>query len=824
MELTFKTKNPKQLQAAQFWIDSTVEEILYGGAKGGGKLLGDDSTVLTPFGFKKGRDLNVGDMITNPDGSVQKVVRIAARETLPRARVSFSDGTYTDVAPQHLWKAWKSKHTRKVRNKRTSGIDAVEVVETRELKKWVEKGYAPQIEVVSETPFNITSREKDKIEPYLLGVLLGDGCITKKVGVSAHKDDIPHYIEKIGKHDVTIHARGFQFIGERMKYLQKKLLKYGLLGTYSHTKFIPEQYKMGPVEARYELVRGLMDTDGYMPKGKHSAYYYTTSETLANDMAWVLRSLGAVVTVTTKVGKIGTTEHRKCYCLHIKHRKPSMLFSLERKRTDTSERSISKRVDNVLIQGEITGRCIQVSNPNGLYITDDFIVTHNSFLGATLIFGDALIYPGTHYFIARQELNDLVKFTIPTIHEVFRNWGIKLDDYGTYNGQDKAFYLNNGSKVYLIACKEIPSDPLYERFGSMQMTRGWIEEGGEIAEAAKANLWLSIGRWMNDEYGLKKKLLITANPKKGWMKRDFVDPAKEGVLAPSRRYIQAFATDNTYLPQDYVQTLRDEKDMVRRQRLWEGNWDYDDDANSLISFDALTDAFSNTVVKDGQSYMTVDVARLGRDKTVFSLWDGLELYKVHLYEKLGVDRIIQLIKDTAAHHKIPYSHILVDEDGVGGGVVDGLFGVKGFTANSTPVPTASQVRGRFAKAEYFLVPKTTFSNLKAQCGWKLAELINERKIAFYTPELRDTIIEELTSILKDKEPDGEGRKRLIAKDDVKQQLGHSPDLGDTILMRAYFELVKDSTGIDDQTVQRARQEQEILFTRNRHNISANSAE
>jgi phage terminase large subunit len=122
----------------------------------------------------------------------------------------------------------------------------------------------------------------------------------------------------------------------------------------------------------------------------------------------------------------------------------------------------------------------------------------------------------------------------------------KVDDYMSFNGQDSCFNLKNGSKVFLISCRDIPSDPLYERFGSMQMTRGWIEEAGEIAEAAKANLWLSIGRWKNEKYGLKKKLLLTANPKKGWMKREFVDPFKVGILAVSRKFVSSLATDNTY--------------------------------------------------------------------------------------------------------------------------------------------------------------------------------------------------------------------------------------------------------------------------------------
>ena len=110
-----------------------------------------------------------------------------------------------------------------------------------------------------------------------------------------------------------------------------------------------------------------------------------------------------------------------------------------------------------------------------------------SFLGCSLIFGDALIYPETHYFVARGELIDLRKFTIPSIEEVFQKWKLNIGEYASFNGQDNCYTLYNKSKVFLIACKVIPSDPMFERFGSMQMTRGWIEEAGEVVEAAKAN-------------------------------------------------------------------------------------------------------------------------------------------------------------------------------------------------------------------------------------------------------------------------------------------------------------------------------------------------
>lgn len=444
-----------------------------------------------------------------------------------------------------------------------------------------------------------------------------------------------------------------------------------------------------------------------------------------------------------------------------------------------------------------------------------------SFLGASLICGDALIYPETHYFIARKELIDLRKFTIPSIHEVFKNWGLKIDDYCKYNGQDNFFEFTNGSKIFMIACNDIPSDPLFERFGSMQMTRGWIEEGGEIAENAKANLWLSIGRWKNKEYNLKKKLLITANPKKGWMKRDFIDMWKAGVLPRSRKFIQALATDNAYLPEDYVETLRNEKDLVRRQRLFLGDWDYEEDKDSLVMSDALTDMFSNTIIKDGNKYMLVDVARMGADSTVISIWEGMECVRIDKYQKQSIETSKQTIKDLAASLNIPFSRILIDEDGVGGGLVDALFGVNGFMANSSPIPSANEIRMKQAGINNSLITKPNFANLKAQCAYKLAEMINERKIACKVLELRDEVISDLTALLRNKDVDSENKLAIKSKKDIKEEIGRSPDIGDTFIFRMWFELKKTvSQDNGDREVVINLQQQH--FKRNLNNMEARS--
>lgn len=437
-----------------------------------------------------------------------------------------------------------------------------------------------------------------------------------------------------------------------------------------------------------------------------------------------------------------------------------------------------------------------------------------SYLGCSLIFGDALIYPETHYYIARGELTDLRKFTIPSIYEVFKNWGLKLEDYASFDGQYNVFTLKNGSKVFLIACKVLPSDPLFERFGSMQMTRGWLEEAGEISEEAKANLWLATGRWKNEEYKLKKKMLVTANPKKGWMKRDFVDLHKQGLLPPHRKFVQALATDNKYLPTDYVKTLENEKDIVRHQRLFLGDWDYEEDKNSLILADSLSDAFTNTIIKDNQKYLIVDVARHGNDSTVFAFWEGLELVRLEKFQKQDTDRTKQQAKDYASAYQIPYSNIMVDEDGIGGAVVDGMFGVRGFVANSSPIPTFTQITGKFSQLENFLIPKSNFSNLKSQCAFKLAELLNEHRIAFRVDNYRNEIIEDLSALLRHKKVDGDGKLAIKSKEDVKQDIGHSPDIGDTIIYRAWFELKKESMG-DNMINEKVSMQQKQQFANRR---------
>ena len=397
-----------------------------------------------------------------------------------------------------------------------------------------------------------------------------------------------------------------------------------------------------------------------------------------------------------------------------------------------------------------------------------------SFIGCSLILADAMMYAGTHYFIARKQLNDLRKFTIPSIHEVLNGWKIPQEAW-KYNGQDNYFELYNGSKVFLLDCKYLPSDPQYQRFGSMQMTRGWIEEGGEFEYDSYSNLKISIGRWKNREYNLKGKLLITANPSKNFLYKEFYTPYKEGTLSARRAFIQALPYDNKMLPKEYIQNLESTLRGPEKQRLLHGLWEYDDDPNALCDYDKILAVFGNDqIAQDSTMYLTADIARFGSDLCVIGVWRGWELIEIHTMATSATTEIQSLINTLRMKYNIPKGNCIADEDGVGGGVVDNT-GIVGFKNNSTPLEENGQ--------------PTNYKNLQTQCLYRLAERINSNGIyisAELSERTKEMITEELEQIKSDNK-DGQ-KLSVINKDTVKQAIGRSPDYRDMLLMREYFDL------------------------------------
>lgn len=411
-----------------------------------------------------------------------------------------------------------------------------------------------------------------------------------------------------------------------------------------------------------------------------------------------------------------------------------------------------------------------------------------SWLGAESRLVRAIRYPGYKSFIGRNELKRLLETSYLTFVKVCAYHKIPRSDW-RLNGQYNYIEFRNGSRIDLLDLAFKPSDPMYERLGSLEYTDGgWIDEAGEVPFMAVDIVQSRGGRHMNKEFGLSPDSLYTYNPNKGWVYRvhkQFV----EGTLAPDVVFIQSLYSDNPFIKDIYGKQLARIKDPAMRARLMLGKFDYDSDPTALISMDAAIDLFTNTLqASDVDKGMTIDVARHGVDKTVIYLWRGSTLYGVRIYQKQGIDVTTQKSKDLAAVEGVAYSRIVPDEDGIGGGVVDGMKGVRGFVANSQPLDNPATKE------------KENYANLKAQMSYKIAELINDHKIAIkidpnnfisevpgVTYEVwKDQLIEELQYI-RSKDKDRDVRLRVVSKEDIKAELGRSPDFSDTLMMRALLE-------------------------------------
>lgn len=395
-----------------------------------------------------------------------------------------------------------------------------------------------------------------------------------------------------------------------------------------------------------------------------------------------------------------------------------------------------------------------------------------SYLGASLIFGDALIYPETQYFIARKELNDLRKHTTVTISEVFKHWGLD-ERYYKFNGQDNYYTLYNGSKIFLLEASYKPTDELYARFGSIQMTRGWIEEAGEIDGAAKRALQATIGRCKNDDYNLRAKLLLTLNPAKNFVYEDYYLPHKENRLPSFRKFVQALPTDNKKLGKQYLPDLLKTLTFSEAQRLVYGVWEYDDNPLTMYNYDFICNLFTNSYVKaQGQKYISADIAYLGSDLFTIYIWHGFRIIKVIAIDKIDETQIGVKLREIAEQYRVPYSNIVYDADGL-----------RKFTANSLSKLTAAKPFVNNSNP----LKDDQYKNLKAECAFLLKEKLEAGEIFCEDLTYKKQIIADLEQICRES-ADKDLKIALESKKNLKLRINRSPDFFDGLMMRMIFEL------------------------------------
>lgn len=390
-----------------------------------------------------------------------------------------------------------------------------------------------------------------------------------------------------------------------------------------------------------------------------------------------------------------------------------------------------------------------------------------SALGCLWLIENCQKYPGSRWLMGRSKLKTLKETTLATFFELCSK--LQIFDQFHYNDNKGLITHNNGSEILLKDLFLYPSDPNFDGLGSLEITGAFIDECNQIAFKAWQIVKSRI-RYKLHEFNLIPKILGSCNPAKNWVYNTFYKPFKDKALPIYRRFIQALPTDNPHLHPSYLQSLLN-LDNNSSQRLYYGNWEYDDDPSALISFEKIGNIFTNTFVLTGHKFISADIARYGSDTTTIILWDGLRAEKITQLRKKNTVWVSQEIEDLRQIHSIPLSNIIVDEDGVGGGVVDQLKCV-GFVNNSRPLNSEN------------------FNNLKSQCYYKLAEIINKNQLFVNCKEadLRTTISEELEQV-KQHNMDKDGKKQVMPKDKVKELIGRSPDVSDSLMMRMYFEVM-----------------------------------
>lgn len=415
-------------------------------------------------------------------------------------------------------------------------------------------------------------------------------------------------------------------------------------------------------------------------------------------------------------------------------------------------------------------------------------------LGCYLAIAISEQYPGARGAIGRKELKNLRLTTLSEMFIIFKELGYTDKDY-KYNAQDSIIEFPNGSQILLLDTAYSPQDPEYTRFGSLNLTWAWIEESNETPEKGKSILKTRVGRH-NKLNGIDVKpfWLETFNPNKGHVHRDYYKPWKENRMPEYRLFIRALPGDNPHLPPTYIENLK-RADQTTRERLLYGNFEYDSDPLRLISYDSIVDLRTNTIQPSKEKYLINDIARFGGDKIVLAEWEGLNLVGLTVDTYQDIDTTTNKIKDQAKESMIPYSHILSDEDGIGGGVIDNLKGTKGFMGGSSPLEVWDSLLNRMVKQN--------FTNIRSQCYFKLAECINNHEIAIslryfksnivgYTQEKALSDLEEELDQIKMVDMSGQNTKQaVIPKALIKEQLGRSPDFADIMMMRMWFELKQD---------------------------------
>lgn len=813
-----------------------------------------DSLVATPTGFVRMEDIKVGDIICDIKGDTQKVNFVLDKGLLPCVEFSLSDGRKVQSALSHNWyvKDHYGKYKTITAEQIIKYIDKQESFRHKREKPKVDRLRIPLCEPCF---FEDKYAGKRTIHPYVLGFLLGDGCLSEKghsIYISVPKEDyhVVEYIRSLG-YNLVIDDKNdpecmhYAFRGGKIRGYLRNL---GLSGKLSHNKFVPEVYKYAPIEDRIALLQGLFDSDGTCATLHSQTTFHSTSKQLIEDIQFIIRSIGGIANYYTRQAEEGLIKgkcykFRENYVLSVRTRNDKDLFHFDRKKSlakGDSERRQKVMVGIVSYRliGDKPCRCINVSDESHLYLTDNFVITCNcgKTFAAVLSVAEPSLDGRFRGLFLRNNLGDAKAAggILDTFKEVYGN-EVEVVESG-----EPRVTFRSGAKIDVTHVADQSRDKVLQRFKGRQYDFIYFDEGTGFTWECFTAIY-SRNRGTASWTG---RVRMTTNPERNHWLRTFLDwyIGADGFIREDREGVVRYFYINGETVDDVVWGDTKEecyqkckiqidrvlakvngktgkatyKDIIKSftfylgrmsenkasignnsgyvgsvaltggrnaQQLLEGNWNVsvDEDLGAPIPSDVANQIFLTDPQKNGDKWVTCDLADTGTDNFLALAWDGF-----HIIDKLILGRTTprqnaERLEMFAASHGISNSHIIYD-------AVRGTY-INDYIPEAIPFVSYRAPMGMYGRMAY---------NLKAECYLRLIEVLKRENLSM-ADEVAQSIYEhqnlksaitiqnefmEECSVVRFKDMQS-GKKALISKKEMNAKLGkaRSMDLLDPIAMR-----------------------------------------
>jgi len=519
---------PHQIVSAMFM--NVTRNTLISHEMGLGKCQPLDSELLTPNGWIQMGDINVDDYVIGSDGKPKKVLGVFPQGRKDIYEVCFNDGTSTRCCDEHLWNV-----NTQIRNWRNNSF------KTKTLREIIDDGltyrngnHKNYIPIVK--PIEFEKREL-KIDPYVLGCLLGDGGITTKNSIgfsSLDKEMIDEISTRLPiNHNMVINGKSLKdyylTADGKNNYINQALKFHCLKGCDSYTKFIPHIYKISSIEQRLELLQGILDTDGHSRKDG-IIELTLASKQLIEGVQFIVQSLGGIGRLHEKWVKYEGIK-RLYWRLMIKLPPEFIPFKLKRK-IETflapTKYLPNRAISEVKYLGKELAQCILVDSDDHLYVTDNCILTHNTLSSILYVEMNkfekvVVVTPNSLKF---NYFNEVEKFTDSNAHII--GWrknkcGIQDAKYVIVNYD---FFNPSNKDKFLVKWKKLKIDEI----------DAVICDESQKLKNTKANTYKNFNRTFN-------KLLF----KNGKISKIFLS----GTPAPNRAY-ELYTVLNQISPADFA--------------------------------------------------------------------------------------------------------------------------------------------------------------------------------------------------------------------------------------------------------------------------------